>query len=78
MSQRAAKVRLCGVGCGFWTVWQGVAGSGGGYTAGNCVVDSLRMLSAMPRRVGTHRSAWISQQPRQSAEFAPLQGVVRH
>ena len=42
------------------------------------MVDSLRMLYAMPRRLGTHRSAWISQQPRQSAEFAPLQGVVRH
>ena len=35
-------------------------------------------VSAMPRRMGTHRSAWISQQPRQSAEFAPLQGMVRH
>ena len=28
--------------------------------------DSLHMLLVMPRRLGTHRSAWISQQPRLS------------
>ena len=50
--------------------WQGVEGNGGQFSAGNCVVDSLRMLPVMTRRGGTHRSAWISQQPRQRAESA--------
>ena len=42
------------------------------------MVDSLHMLPVMPGRLGTHRSAWISQQPRQSAELAPLQSADRH
>jgi len=58
--------------------WPGVAGIGGRLTSGICVVDSHHMLPVMPRRLDTHRSAWISQQPRQTAEFAPLQSVDRH
>ncbi len=58
--------------------WQGVAAIGGRLTSGICVVDSHPMLPVMSRRLDTHRSAWISQQPRQSAEFAPLQSVDRH
>ena len=52
--------------------WQGVAGIGGRLTSGICVVDSHHVLPVMPRCLDTHRSAWISQQPRQSAEFAPF------
>ena len=71
----STNVRFVGVGQGT-RQWQGVAGIVGRSTSRSCVVDSHLMLPVMPRRLDTHRSAWISQQPRQSAEFAPLQSVA--
>ena len=66
-----SDVRLCGAGSRYEPrEWQGVKGIGGYISTSNCVVDSLHMLPVMTRREGTHRSAWISQQPRQSAESA--------
>ena len=41
---------------------QGDAGLGGLCKAGNRASNSLHMLPVLPRRLGTHRSAWISQE----------------
>ena len=57
---------------------RGVAGTGGWRMADNCVVDSPHILPVMPRRLGTHGSAWISQQPREGGELAARQGAVRN
>ena len=58
--------------------WPGVAGIGGLRKLCHPLGDSLHTLPVMPRRWGTHRSAWIAQEPRQNPEFAPFQSVVRN
>ena len=55
--------------------WRGVAGIGGWFMADICVVDSLHILPVIPRRWDTHRSAWISQQPRHRAPNEQLRQV---
>ena len=58
---------------------QGDAGMSGYLKPGHPLGNSLHMLYVMPRRLGTHRSAWIAQErTRSQLRFTPPPSVVRN